>query len=111
MQRLSDIVRADLTAIMTHYRDFTRETLIQCGAIRHTVYASLQADGKELPADVAPVNAYSLELYYIDLDDPRFNSALCIDAIMYVDNVAFRIVDTAEAMGLRFVALERRKGR
>lgn len=108
MQRLTDIVRADLSAIMTHYRDFTRETRIQCGAIRHTVYASLQAQGMEMPADVSPINAYSLELYYIDIDDPQFNAALRKNAIMYVDDVGFRVVDTTTAMGLRVVSLERR---
>lgn len=111
MQRLTDIVRADLSAIMTHYRDFTRETKIQCGAYRHTVFASLQADGVEMPADVSPINAYSLELYYMELDDARFNAALTKNAIIYIDDVGFRIVDTATAMGLRFVSLERKAGR
>lgn len=111
MQRLSDIVQADLSAIMTHYRDFTRETALQCGTIRHTVMASLQATGMEMPADVSPINAYSLELYYIDINDAQFNAALRKNAIMYIDDVAFRIVDTSTAMGLRFVSLERKIGR
>ena len=111
MQRLSDIFHRDLHAIMETFRDFTRQTVLQCGAVKKTVWASMQADGKELPADVSPVNAFALELYFIETDCAAFNNSLLTNAIIYVDGVAFRIVDSATVYDLRVLSLERKSRR
>ena len=111
MQRLGDIVAKDLYKIMSVYRDVTRTTVLQCGAEKITVDASGQADNVQFTSDVSPVNAFSLYLYYIESDNATFNKGLAKNAIIYVDSVPFRIVDTILTMGLRTLSLERKGGR
>lgn len=111
MQRLQDIVQADLSRIVNDFADFTRSIKIQAGGIVHTVMASLQGDTIDFTADASPLNAYSVTLYYIDLDDDTFNHCIKKNAIIFVDGVSYRIVDTMESMGLRSISLERHGGR
>ena len=111
MQRLGDIVARDLNKIMTEYRDFTRQTTLQCGVEKITVYASLQSDDVQFTSDISPVNAFSLYLYYIESENSIFNKSLVKNAIIYVDSIPFRIVDADLTMGLRTLSLERKQGR
>lgn len=111
MQRLTDIFARDLRYIMNEYRDFTRQTVVQCGTIKHTVMASLQSDDAEFSADATPINAYFLELYFIETGDELFNRALVKNAIIYVDGTAFRVIDSTLVYDLRVMSLERKGGR
>lgn len=111
MQRLGDIVGADLSYIMNEFRDFTRETVIQCGSIKKTLNASLQAANIEFTADVSPVNAFSVTLYFEDPKDSDFVRCLVKNAIIYVDTKPYRIIDSATVRGLVVLSLERKEGR
>ena len=111
MQRLGDIVAKDLSYIMDDYRDITRSVLLQCGSYKVTVYASLQADGIDFTADVAPINAFSVTLYYIESQCSEFNKCLKRDAIIFVDGTSYKIIDAVVVMGLRILSLERKGGR
>jgi hypothetical protein len=111
MQRLSDIVEKDLAFIMNTFRDFTEEHTLQCGSEKITVNASLQSDSIQFTSDVSPLNAYSLSCYYIESDNVAFNKSLKKNAIIFIDSVSFRIIDTAISNGLRSLSLERQGGR
>ena len=111
MQRLDDIVAADLAYIINEYRDFTEKITIQCGTIKKTLYGSLQSDSIEFTSDVSPINAFSVSLYYIEPDDSSFNKALQKNAIIYVNNKAFKIIDSTLVKGLRVLSLEKHGGR
>lgn len=111
MQRLGDIVQRDLNEIMNVFMDFTREITIQCGSIKHTLNASLQADSIQITSDVSPINAFSIMLYYIEPKDDEFNKCMKKNAIIFVDGVSYRIVDSILTMGLRTLSLERSGGR
>lgn len=111
MQRLGDIVAQDLASIMDDFRDFTRLTTLQCGVERVEVMASLQSDSMQFNADVSPINAFSLYLYYKESDNAVFNRSLMKNSIIYVDSIPFRIVDAVLTMGLRTLSLERKSGR
>lgn len=111
MQRLGDIAARDLEYIFNTFRDFTAAHTVQCGSVKYTINASMQADGIQITSDVSPINAFSVSLYYIDIQDDEFNKCLKKNAIIFVDGVAFRIVDSMVAMGLRTLSLERHGGR
>lgn len=111
MQRLGDIVARDLAYIMETYRDFTKSMVIQCGSIKHTVYGSLQDNDVEFSSDVAPVNAFSHTLYFIDPKDSAFTASLKQNAIIYVDSDPYKIIDSAHTMGLAILSLEKKGGR
>lgn len=111
MQRLTDIYKNDLHYIMDEYRDVTKPTVIQCGTIKHTVNASLQSDDCEFSAEATPVNAYSLEILYTETNDNIFNKSLSKNAIIYVDGVAYKIIDSTLVFDLRALSLERKGGR
>lgn len=111
MQRLGDIVESDLSFIMNEFRDFTRQTVIQCGSIKKTLYASLQAADIQFTSDVSPLNAFSFTLYFIDPKDASFSACLKKNAIIYVDSVAYKIIDVATVCGLVVLSLERGKVR
>ena len=111
MQRLQDVVKRDLDYIFNTYSDFTSEHTIQCGSIKYSIKASLQSDEIQMTADVSPLNAFSISLYYIDIDDDDFNKCLKKNAIIFVDGVAFRIVDSMLSNGLMTLSLERHGGR
>lgn len=111
MQRLSDIVQSDLEQIMNVFMDFTQEVIIQCGSIKKTLNASLQSDVIQMTSDVSPLNAYTLSLYYIEPNDAEFNNCMKKNAIIFVDGVSFRIVDSILVKGLRTLSLERHGGR
>lgn len=111
MQRLGDIVAKDLDYIFNTYRDFTAIHTIQCGSLKYSINASLQADGVQMTSDVSPINAFSISLYYIDIQDEEFNKCLKKNAIIFIDGVAFRVIDSMVSMGLRALSLERHGGR
>lgn len=111
MVRLDDICGHDLNHIMNVYRDVTRETTIQCGTIKHTLWASLQGDKIDFTADISPTNAYALTIYYIDPQDDEFTKRLTKNAIIFVDGVSFKIIDTNITKGLSMLSLEAHKGR
>ena len=111
MQRLDDICGHDLNKIMTYFRDVTKETTIQCGSIKHTLYASLQGDKIDFTADISPQNAYALTIYYIDPQDAEFTKRLTKNAIIFVDGVSFKIIDSNVTKGLGMLSIERHKGR
>lgn len=111
MQRLGDIVARDLSYIMDEYRDVTRSVILQCGSYKVTVNASLQADGIDFTADVAPINAFSLTMYYIESDSSEFNKCLKKDSIIFVDGTSYKIIDAVLVMGLRILSLERKGNR
>lgn len=111
MQRLGDIVSKDLKFIMDEYMDFTEEVTIQCGSIQKKLNASLQSDSIEFTADISPLNAYSVSLYYIETDDSLFNAAMVKNAIIFVNNISFKIIDSTLTKGLRVLSLERRGSR
>lgn len=111
MQRLGDIVAKDLAYIMNVFMDFTKEVTIQCGAIKHTLNASLQADDIQFTSDVSPINAFSIDLYFIETDDDDFNRALKKNAIIIVNGTSYRIIDAALVQGLRVLSLEKHGGR
>lgn len=111
MQRLGDIVGADLSFIMNDFRDFTKETTIQCGEISKTLNASLQAADVEFTADISPLNAFSFTLYFIDPGDADFDKRLFKNAIIYVDSKPFKIIEKATTYGLVVLSLESKQGR
>lgn len=111
MQRLDDICGHDLNHIMNVYRDVTRETTIQCGTIKHTLWASLQGDKIDFTADISPTNAYALTIYYIDPHDDEFTKRLTKNAIIFVDGVSYKIIDSNVTKGLGMLSLERKGNR
>lgn len=111
MQRLGDIVARDLAFIVDEYMDFTQEITIQCGRIKKTLNGSLQSDSIEFTADISPLNGYSFTLYYIEPNDNDFNRAMVKNAIIFVNGVSYRIIDSALTMGLRTLSLEKSGGR
>jgi hypothetical protein len=111
MQRLGDIVARDLDFIMNEFMDFTEEITIQCGKIKKVLNGSLQSDSIEFTADVSPLNAFSVSLYYIEPNDPEFNRAMVKNAIIFVNNVSYKIIDSTLTRGLRVLSLEKHGGR
>lgn len=111
MQRLGDIVAQDLSYIINEYRDFTEEITIQCGTVKKTVFGSIQADSIEFTSDVAPINAFSKTLYYIEPNDSEFNRAMKKNAIIFVNGVSHKIIDDTVVKGLVVLSLEKHGGR
>lgn len=109
--RLDDICSKDLNHIMNVFRDVTRETVIQCGSIKKTLYASLQGDKIDFTADISPTNAYALTIYYIDPQDPLFTKCLTKNAIIFIDGVSYKIIDANVTKGLGMLSVERKGGR
>jgi hypothetical protein len=111
MQRLGDIVEADLSYIFNQFRDVTKETVIQCGTVKKTVMASLQVTDIEFTADITPTNAFRFTLYIIDPKDADFLACLVKNAIIYVDSKPYKIIDDATVRGLIVLDLECKRGR
>ena len=111
MQRLTDIVDQDLSFIMNEFRDFTTETVIQCGDMSKTLSASLQIADIEFTADITPINAFRADLYFINPGDSDFDRRLVKNAIIYVDNKPFKIIDKATTFNLVVLSLESKQGR
>lgn len=111
MQRLNDIIADDLNYIMTVYRDFTEEITIQCGAIKKSVYGSLQVENNEFAADTTATNPFSCWLYYIEPNDSDFNRAMVTNAIIIVNSKSYKIIDSTVVKGLRVLSLEKHGGR
>ncbi len=108
MERLEDILTKDLETVFTYYRDFTGTLLIQTGTEKLTVWGSLQADEMQMNAEATPVNAYSLTLLVRDSDlTASFKNKLSQDSILYVEGVAYRIVDTSESGGIYAISLNK----
>ena len=96
---------------MNVFRDVTRETVIQCGSIKHTLNASLQGDKIDFTADISPQNAYALTIYYIDPQDTDFTKRLTKNAIIFVDGVSYKIIDSNVTKGLGMLSLEQKGAR
>ena len=111
MQRLGDIVAKDLAYIVNVYRDFTEEITIQCGTVKKTLYASLQSEEMEFTSGVSALNAFSCWVYYIEPDDSEFNRAMVKNAIIFVQGISYKIVDSTVVRGLRVLSLEKSGGR
>lgn len=69
MERLTDIVNADLRNILCDFRDFTRPVRLKVGNVVYSIYASLQSDKIALTADIEPINVYELSIYFEDITD------------------------------------------
>lgn len=120
MERLSDIVNADLRNILCDFRDFTRPVRLKAGNVVYSIYASLQSDKIALTADIEPINVYELSIYFEDITDEAFKRSFVKGGIVFISLeaegndswVGYRIVDTATTMGvLRSASLMRTKGR
>ena len=111
MQRLGDIIQNDLNEIMNVFMDFTKKVCIQCGSVKKTVKASLQADSIQMTADISPLNAFSINIYFIETDDNTFNRCLLKNAIIFVDGISYRIVDSILTKGMRVLSLEKHGSR
>lgn len=106
MERLEDILAKDLETVFTYYRDFTGTLLIQTGTEKLTVWGSLQADKMQMNAEATPVNAYSETLLVRDSDlTTTFKNKLSQDSIIYIEGVAYRVVDTSESGGIYAISL------
>jgi hypothetical protein len=112
MQRLEDILESDIDYIFTQYRDFTRVTCVQIGAEKFSLYTSLQSISSEFSASEKPVNAYNAELLLRAKDiTPTAKKTLKKDAIIYVDDTAYRVIDIDVSRGVIAMSLERKGGR
>ena len=106
MERLEDILAKDLETMFTYYKDFTGTLLIQTGTEKLTVWGSLQADKMQMNAEATPVNAYSETLLVRDSDlTTTFKNKLSQDSIIYIEGVAYRVVDTSESGGIYAISL------
>lgn len=106
MERLEDILAKDLETVFTYYKDFTGTLLIQTGTEKLTVWGSLQADKMQMNAEATPVNAYSETLLVRDSDlTTTFKNKLSQDSIIYIEGVAYRVVDTSESGGIYAISL------
>ena len=120
MERLTDIVNADLRNILCDFRDFTRPVRLKVGNVVYSIYASLQSDKIALTADIEPINVYELSIYFEDITDEAFKRSFVKGGIVFISLetegndswVGYRIVDTATTMGvLRSASLMRTNGR
>lgn len=111
MQRLSDISKADLSYIVDEFRDFTQPLELQCGSKIVNVQGSLQNDTLQMSPDVTPINAFSIALYFISVDDEEFNNSLVADHIIYIDREAYRIMDKQIDDGMTVLSLEKKTAR
>lgn len=112
MQRLEDIRQKDLDAIFTHFHDFTKQITIQTGAEKLVVWGDLQSSDMEMSASEVPLNAYAVTLYVRASEIPRsFRKKLTKDAILYVENEAYKVIDVADDGGVFCISLERGQSR
>lgn len=112
MQKLQDILEKDLKTIFEEYADFTRETKLKVGADEVTVFASLQSSGMEFSASEKPVNAYKLELFVRTKDIPKsMSKRISRDAIIYIDETAYKVIDSSDCRGVLGLSLERGSAR
>lgn len=109
MERLTDdFIERDLEWIFCTASDFTCETLIQIGAEKFTVMASLQSSDMEFSAGEKAINAYKLELLIRSKDvSPTAKKKISKDAIIYIDGTAYKVVDADISRGVIAMNLER----
>lgn len=108
MQRLDDILESDLDYIFSTARDFTRETKIKIGVEEFTLMTSLQSSDMQFNAAEKPINAYHLELLLRVKDiSSTAKKKLSKDAIIYIDSVAYKVIDADECRGVVAMSLER----
>lgn len=113
MERLTDIIDKDLHDIFYHYRDFTYQITLQGGSSSVSLMASMQADTKDFDASQSPLNAYALTVYTLESDlTEGIRKAISKNAIIYINNIAHKVVDTTIDMGrLRRIAVEKHSAR
>lgn len=113
MQRLTDILDNDLDWIFKEARDFTYSVVLQAGAEKITLLASLQADNMQADASADPLNAYSLTLYCLESDiTETFKKHLSKNGVIYINAIAHKIVDTTVDMGrVRRLAVTKQSSR
>lgn len=106
MQRLGDILEADNAAIFNDFRDFTE--LISVGTSRENrrnVMGSLQSDLVTFNSSMSSaLNAYSDKLYMHEQADLNLSK----NQVIYVNDRAYRIVDSALNLGIRELSLEKK---
>ena len=108
MERLDDILDSDLDYIFTQYRDLTTSILLQIGSEKFSILASLQSSTMEFSAHEKPINAYSLELLFRIKDiSLTAKKRLSKDSIIYIDDVAYKVIDADVCRGLAALSLER----
>lgn len=108
MQRLSDIIKKDRDAIFELYRDYTQDTELQVGSEKFTILASLQVERGVINAEATPTNIYTdtLVFRHSDISTTAWR-ALTRDAVIYVDKVAYTVVDTGLSGGIVSLSLKR----
>lgn len=109
MERLTDeFIEKDLEWVFVEAQDFTRETKIKIGAEEFVLMASLQSSDMEFSASETPVNAYRLELILRIKDiSATAKKHLSNDAIIYIDGVAYKIIDADICRRVVALSLER----
>lgn len=107
MQRLSDILEHDNAAIFNDYRDFAEPLKIATNSANaRTVMGSLQSDLVTFNASTSEtLNAFAIKLFMPEQADLNLGK----NQILYVNDRAFRIVDSALNMGIRELSLEKKK--
>ena len=88
MERLTDIVNADLRNILCDFRDFTRPVRLKVGNVVYSIYASLQSDKIDLTADIEPINVYELSIYFEDITDEAFRRSSVAGGIVLMSGEA-----------------------
>ena len=120
MERLTDIVKADLRNILCEFRGFTRTVRLKIGKVVYSIYASLQSDKIGLTADVDPINVYELSIYFENITDEASRRSYDKGGLVFISLeaegtdswVGYRLVDTATTIGvLQKASMMRTKGR
>ena len=113
MQRVKDILSHDLDECFVNFGDFTEQLVIQVGAERLNVLASIQTPRNEFSASEQPLNAFHVELYIRECELPESaKKGISRNAIIYVDGRPFRVIDTTTYLhGLRLISLEQHSAR
>lgn len=113
MERLTDIIDKDLHDIFYYYRDFMYQITLQGGSESVSLMASMHADTKDFDASQPPLNAYALTVYMLESDlTEGIRKAISKNAIIYINNIAHKVVDTTIDMGrLRRIAVEKHSAR
>ena len=119
MERLTDIVNADLRNIICDFRDVTRPVRLKVGYVVYSFYALLQSGEIALTADIEPINVYELSIYFEDITDEAFRRSFVKGGIVFISLeaegndswVGYRSVDRSGTMCvLRIASLIRTKG-
>ena len=71
MERVTDVVNADLRNILCDFRDVTRPGGLKVVNFFYANYESLQSDKIALTADIEPINVYALSIYFLDITDEK----------------------------------------